>query len=101
LSHYKDQELLLAGDGRCDSPGSSAKFCTYSLMEMEKNYILHMEIVDKRELQLQSPNMEREALKQLLDFLCTRVNIKELFTDDSTSVAKMLGKRNLRTCILG
>ena len=95
MSHCKDQDLILAGDGRCDSPGSSAKFCTYSLMEMEKNKIVHIEIVDEREVQLLSPNMEREALKGSLDYLCAHVNIKELVTDASTSVTKMLGKHSV------
>ena len=95
MSHCKDQDLILAGDGRCDSPGSSAKLCTYSLMEMEKNKIVHMEIVDKREVQLQYPNMEREALKESLDYLCAHVSIKELVTDASTSISKMLGKHSV------
>lgn len=29
----KDNELALAGDGRNDSPGHSAKYCVYTLME--------------------------------------------------------------------
>ena len=95
MSHCKDQDLILAGDGRCDSPGSSAKFCYYSLMEIEKNKIVHMEIVDKREVQLQFPNMEREALKRSLDYLCAHVSIKELVTNASTSVSKTLGKHSV------
>ena len=35
------------------------QFCTYSLMETAANKILHAEIIDKREIHLQSPNMEQ------------------------------------------
>lgn len=35
LATFKDKNLVLAGDGWCDSLGSSAKFCTYSVMEIE------------------------------------------------------------------
>jgi len=35
LAKYKDQNVMLAGDGRCDSPGSSARFCTYSVIELK------------------------------------------------------------------
>lgn len=31
------KELVLGGDGRCDSPGHSAKFGSYSLMDLEQN----------------------------------------------------------------
>ena len=58
LQTYKDCHLVLAGDGRCDSPGSSAKLCTYSLMDTATNKILHAETIDKREVNLQSPNMD-------------------------------------------
>jgi hypothetical protein len=30
-----NRTLQLAGDGRCDSPGFSAKYCTCSLLDME------------------------------------------------------------------
>ena len=26
------EEVVLVGDGRCDSPGHSAKYCTYTFM---------------------------------------------------------------------
>ena len=39
------RELILGGDGRCDSPGHSAKYGTYSLMDVEQNKILHSQLV--------------------------------------------------------
>lgn len=35
----------LAGDGRCDSPGYSAKYCTNTLMELNSNVILTYVVV--------------------------------------------------------
>lgn len=32
--------LRLAGDGRCESPGFNAKYCTYSLLDMETQEIV-------------------------------------------------------------
>lgn len=58
--------VVLAGDGRNDSPGNSAKFCAYSLMDTNSEHIIHVEIVDKRETQLKSPNMEKLALQRSL-----------------------------------
>ena len=84
--------MAIAGDGRCDSPGASAKFCTYSMMDIETNKILHMETIDKREVQLQSPNMEREGVVRGISYLHGQdITITELVTDASSSVRKMLG----------
>jgi len=58
-------------------------------MESESNVILHFENVDKREVDLQSPNMEREEKIRSLDFLIKKG--LELITDLS-SIAKALGK---------
>jgi len=33
LDTMKDKELVLSGDGQRDSPGKSAKLCTYSFMD--------------------------------------------------------------------
>ena len=77
----------------CDSPGSSAKFCSYSLMDSK---VLRVEAIDKREVQLQSPNMEREGVKCALNFLLTKldksVQIEEIITDASSSVRTTLGR---------
>lgn len=83
---------MISGDGRCDSPGKCAKFCTYTLMETTKNAILHCETVDKREVHNKSPNMEREAVDRAVKSLKDQVNVVEITTDSSTAVTKMLGK---------
>jgi hypothetical protein len=42
--------LVVCGDGRNDSPGFSAKYCTYnSLMDTDTNKLVDVQIVDKRE----------------------------------------------------
>lgn len=84
--------MLLAGDGRCDSPGSSAKFCSYSLMEMDSYNILHIETVDRREVQLHSPNMEHEAFIRSMKYIKGKLTCTELVTDASSSIRKTIGK---------
>ena len=39
------KELILGGDGRCDSPGHSAKYGCYSLMDVEHNKIVESQLV--------------------------------------------------------
>ncbi|KAL1471389.1 hypothetical protein MTO96_039963 [Rhipicephalus appendiculatus] len=39
------EPLSLAGDGRCDSPGFSAKYLTYTFIDASRDVILHTELV--------------------------------------------------------
>lgn len=41
----KDRDLVLAGDGRCDSPGHSAKYGSYTILELLANVIIDMQLV--------------------------------------------------------
>ena len=95
----KNKDIVLSGDGRCDSPGQSAKYCTYSMMDIDTGYILHFKIVDKREVALKSPNMEKEAFVRSLQFLQTHISCKEIITDASTSIRKEMGKPIPLKCI--
>ncbi|KAH9368126.1 hypothetical protein HPB48_007770 [Haemaphysalis longicornis] len=45
LEKAQGSPVKLAGDGRADSPGFSAKYGTYSLLDVEKNKILHFEVM--------------------------------------------------------
>ena len=41
----EQKPLVLGGDGRCDSPGFSAKYGSYAFMEIEHNVVLNVELV--------------------------------------------------------
>ena len=54
--------LILCGDSRNDSPGFNAKYCAHILTEQFLDVIVDLEIVDKRETDGVSTNMEVEGL---------------------------------------
>ena len=85
--------LLLVGcDGQCDSPGLNAKNLCYFLVEVNSNYILDMEVLDKRHVGLISTNMEKEAVKRSLGRLQKDVKVIDLVTDAPTTIKSLLGK---------
>jgi len=61
-------------------------------MEVTTNYILEIEIRDKRHVGLSSTNMEKEALKNALSRLSAALNVVEVATDASSSIKKLIGK---------
>lgn len=48
LTEIKDgpsKDVVVGGDARCDSPGYSAKYGTYTIMDLERNKILDIQLV--------------------------------------------------------
>jgi hypothetical protein len=85
--------MLCAGDGRNDSPGFSAQYCTYTLMDVENCGILALAIVDKRECALKSTNMEKLGLQRAMAELTSKdLVIKELVTDAHPQIRAMMSK---------
>ena len=85
--------MFILGDGRNDSPGFSAMYCTYTLMDHDTKEIVYMVNVDKRETGGNSPAMEREALRTALK-ACkeNEIPVVELVTDGNICVAAMMSK---------
>ena len=44
----QNKDLLVCGDGQCDSPGFTAKNLCYYLMEMTTSYIIDVEVMGER-----------------------------------------------------
>ena len=95
---FKDyEEICLCGDGRNDSPGHSARYCVYTLVEHFTSAVVDFSVVDKRETGGNSTTME-EALRRLLEKLAVAFPSQELTTDASPAVIKLVrelkGKQN-------
>lgn len=91
FENLKGQPVVVSGDGQMDSPGFSAKNCTYTLMHAELDYVLHVEIVDVRHSQLKSSTMEKVGCERALNSLMKKVNVTGLVTDASSQIIKLLG----------
>ncbi|XP_077498744.1 uncharacterized protein LOC144109837 [Amblyomma americanum] len=97
LQELQGQQVNLAGDGRADSPGFSAKYGTYTLMDVERHKVLHFEIVQSND-DGGSCRMELEGLKQGLAFLQSdSIKVAVLVTDRHTQITCFL--RNNKAAI--
>ena len=91
VTEFSGQDVVVGGDGQCDPPGFNAKKICYFRMEATSNYILDIEVLDKRHVGLISAIMEKEAAQRSLDRLKQELKIVEFVTDASTSVIALLG----------
>ncbi|KAG0426745.1 hypothetical protein HPB47_026171 [Ixodes persulcatus] len=60
------KKLTIAGDGRADSPGHSAKYGTYTMFHVDSNKVLQVETAQSNETD-GSYHMELEGLKRSLN----------------------------------
>ena len=81
LQSLRGQHLVLAGDGRCDSPGHNAKYGTYSVMEVTTEKIVDFSLVQVSEV-ANSNAMEKEGLKRCLEFLERDGQVIDLLATD-------------------
>lgn len=68
LQSLRGECLVLAEDGRCNSPRHNAKYGTYSIMHAPTEKILDFLLVQVSEV-ANSNCMEKEGLKQCLENL--------------------------------
>ena len=97
------KSLLLSSDGRNDSPGHCAQYCTYSFADMDSKEILNIKIVDVREVEnRKSTNMERVDFERGLDeMLQSEMVVKEIVTDGHVEIGALMSKyyiQNIYKC---
>ncbi|KAI7813506.1 hypothetical protein IRJ41_018585 [Triplophysa rosa] len=87
--------IAVAGDMRADSPGHSAKYGSYSIMHMESNTILDLQLVQSNEVGGRS-HMEKEGLKRCLDLLENKgLSVDYIVTDRHPQIQKYLRDRSI------
>ncbi|XP_052788440.1 uncharacterized protein LOC128223186 [Mya arenaria] len=87
---FKGKRVCSAGDGRCDSPGFSAKYGTYTVMDIQTNVILGFHITQCTETS-SSVYMEKHGLEKCLGHLQdNEVTVDVLATDRHVQIRKYL-----------
>ncbi|XP_064631009.1 uncharacterized protein LOC135489541 [Lineus longissimus] len=92
LNAVKEQDtpLVVGGDGRSDTPGHSAKYGSYSLMNLDSKKIVSMELVQSTEVK-SSVHMEKEGLIRCIDFLKERgFTLDKIITDRHVQIQKWI-----------
>lgn len=75
-----------------DSPGYCATFMTYVLMEYNSKKIVELQIVDCRETDLKSGNMEKLGFIRAMDSVLGSADICEIITDAHPQLKALLSK---------
>ncbi|KAA8583025.1 hypothetical protein FQN60_015571, partial [Etheostoma spectabile] len=89
------QTLRLCGDMRADSPGHSAKYVSNTMMHLESNTILDLQLVQSIEV-CGRYHMVEEGLKRCLDILeSNALAVDYIVTDRHPQIQKFLRERNI------
>ncbi|XP_070548070.1 uncharacterized protein [Ptychodera flava] len=94
LEKYKDKEIVILGDGRMDSPGYCAQYCSYTVMENESKDILSIVTMDKRQTEKKSTNLEKACFESSMTQLQAQgLEIKEVVTDAHLQIGSLMKRR--------
>ncbi|XP_019630631.1 PREDICTED: uncharacterized protein LOC109474713 [Branchiostoma belcheri] len=84
-------KVVLLGDGRMDSPGHNAQYCTYTVLDGNTRAIVAVEVVDKRQTDRKSSIMEKRGFEKAMDKLLeARVPIEEVCTDAHPQIGALM-----------
>ncbi|XP_046906494.1 uncharacterized protein LOC124488067 isoform X2 [Hypomesus transpacificus] len=91
----KATTVILGGDMRADSPGHSAKYGSYTMMDVQTNKIVDIQLVQSNEVG-GSSYMEKEGLIRALDLLHgSGVKLDCIITDRHPPIPKFLRDRKI------
>ncbi|XP_073337236.1 uncharacterized protein [Pagrus major] len=91
VTHLQQKdEVVVLGDGRMDSPGHCAQYCTYTTIEQDSRDIVHIVTVDKHETNRNSVIMEKECFIRTMDVLLQEMRLTEVVTDAHPQITALL-----------
>ena len=87
----RSQKRVVSGDGRCDSPGFNAKYCTYTIMDASTSAIIGFNVVQVTEAENSSSKMELIGFKRTMEDLKNdSIEIETIATDRHVQIRKYL-----------
>eukprot|EP00116_Pleurobrachia_bachei_P007746 sb/3468008/ len=81
--------VILRGDGQYDSPGHSAKYCTYTLID-DEGYVVALVVVQKNEKGVEGELEAEGAKRAILQLEQRGVKITDIATDRHKTLATWL-----------
>jgi hypothetical protein len=85
--------LWFVGDGRMDSPGHCAQYCSYTFMVNVSKKIACIITMYKRATEKKSTLLEKACFLKGLQFLREKwINVVEVITDAHTQIAYLMSK---------
>ncbi|KAJ8048489.1 hypothetical protein HOLleu_00828 [Holothuria leucospilota] len=87
LSSLSASDLELIGDGRCDSPGYSAKYCSYTMMPLTTHQIVTSEFVQVS--QASTVAMEKLGFSKCVEKVGETNRIGLIATDRHAGIRKL------------
>jgi hypothetical protein len=79
------------GDGRNDSPGHCAQYCSYTIMEQTSKKILTLITLDKRTTDRKSVNMEKVGFaKAMEEMKAKNIEVEEVVTDAHLGIGAIM-----------
>ncbi|XP_070578694.1 uncharacterized protein [Ptychodera flava] len=91
LDKYRDRDIVVLGDGRMDSPGFNAQYCSYTIMENDSKDILSIVTMDKRMTERKSTNLEKACFVQSMTMLTDKdMKIGEVVTDSHLQIGAVM-----------
>ncbi|XP_061652519.1 uncharacterized protein LOC133488553 [Phyllopteryx taeniolatus] len=98
LEVVQGKQLTVGGDARCCSPGHTAKYGSYTVMNLKDSQILDTQLVQVTEVK-NSHAMELEGLKRCLALLQRKgVTMKNIVTDRHSQIKKFLRETHKDLC---
>ena len=92
FSDLKDKELWLSFDGRCDSPGHSAKYGTYTMLDQKSDKIVDFHTIQVSEVS--SSNAIRERFKRCMENIRGKgAQVKVVATDRHVGIKSDMKKK--------
>ncbi|XP_061170182.1 uncharacterized protein LOC133179442 [Saccostrea echinata] len=82
------KDLTIGGDGRADTPGHSAKFGSYAILDLELSLVINVQLVQSNEVK-SSYHMEKEGFIRSINFIKEKgLKIAEIVTDRHVQIVK-------------
>ncbi|XP_045924692.1 uncharacterized protein LOC123982844 isoform X2 [Micropterus dolomieu] len=90
LSGLQGKDVVVLADGKYDSPGHCAHYCSYAAMENDTKEIIHVATINKQQTSCNSVVMEKEGFIETVDKLTSEIKLVEICTGANAQIAALM-----------